>query len=116
MDCSWTLICHNGVPPCQLGRGVPHPWGALGTISRNPGLTHTKHVLGILGKEYNMDSVAIRDIKPGEYFKRKPDAKTVYVRGHYDPATKAFSATDFNDVCREIFIKASKPVFINFDF
>ena len=59
MDCSWTLICHNGVPPCQLGRGVPTPWGALGTISIKPGLTHTKHVLGILGKVYNMRSITI---------------------------------------------------------
>ena len=55
VDCSWTLICHNGVPPCLLGRGVPTPWGALGTKSIKPGLTHTKHVLGILGKVYNMD-------------------------------------------------------------
>ena len=59
MDCSWTLICHNGVPPCLLGRGVPTPWGALGTKSIKPGLTHTKHVLGILGKVYNMRTITL---------------------------------------------------------
>jgi len=59
VDCSWTLICHNGVPPCLLGRGVPHRWGTLGTKSIKPGLTHTKHVLGILGKVYNMRSITI---------------------------------------------------------
>jgi hypothetical protein len=59
VDCSWTLICHNGVPPCLLGRGVPTPWGALGTKSIKPGLTHTKHVLGILGKVYNMRTITL---------------------------------------------------------
>lgn len=63
-----------------------------------------------------MEQTAIRDIKAGEYFKRKADAKTVYVKGHYDRATKSFSATDTEDISREIFIKASKPVFIGFDY
>ena len=59
VDCSWTLICHNGVPPCLLGRGVPHRWGLPGTKSIKPGLTHTKHVLGILGKVYNMRTITL---------------------------------------------------------
>ena len=61
-------------------------------------------------------ATTMRDLKPGEYFKRAPDARTVYVRGDYDRATKKFSATDFNDHCREIFIRADKPVFVDFEF
>ena len=63
-----------------------------------------------------MQAIQMRDVKPGEYFKRKPDAKAVYVRGHYDKSSRSFSATDFDDICREIFIKASKPVYVGFDF
>jgi hypothetical protein len=63
-----------------------------------------------------MQQTTIRNIKTGEYFKRKPDAKTVYVKGQYDRATKSFSAIDTEDISREIFIKASKPVFVGFDY
>lgn len=63
-----------------------------------------------------MQQTAIRDIKTGEYFKRKADAKTVYVKGQYDRETKSFSAIDTEDISREIFIKASKPVFVGFDY
>jgi len=63
-----------------------------------------------------MQQQAIRDIKAGEYFKRKADAKSVYVKGHYDRATKSFSAIDTEDTSREIFIKATKPVFVGFDY
>jgi len=59
---------------------------------------------------------AIRNIKTGEYFKRQPDAKAVYVKGHYDRETKSFSAIDAEDTSREIFIKATKPVFVGFDY
>ena len=34
---------------------MPTPWGAPGTKSIKPGLSLTKHVLGILGKVYNME-------------------------------------------------------------
>ena len=34
---------------------MPTPWGLPGTKSIKPGLSLTKHVLGILGKVYNMD-------------------------------------------------------------
>ena len=61
-------------------------------------------------------TITMRDLKPGEYFKRTPDAKKVYIRGDYDRATKKFSATDFDDCCHEIFIRADKPVFVDFEF
>ena len=63
-----------------------------------------------------MTQVTIKEVKKGEFFKRKEDAKTVYVRGNYDVSTKAFSAYKFDDINSEIFIKSSKSVFIDFDF
>jgi hypothetical protein len=61
-------------------------------------------------------TITMRDLKLGQYFKRTPDAKAVYVRGDYDRSTKKFSATDFHDCCREIFIRGDKQVFIDFEF
>ena len=59
---------------------------------------------------------ALRDVKPGEYFKRKPDARAVFVRGAYDRSSKRISATDFDDINRELFIKPDAIVFVGFTF
>jgi hypothetical protein len=58
----------------------------------------------------------LRDVKPGEYFKRKPDARAVFVRGAYDRATKRISATDFDDVNRELFLAPTALVVVGFTF
>lgn len=63
-----------------------------------------------------MKAVKLNEVKVGEVFKRKPDAKSVFVRNHYDKATKSFSASDWYDTSREIFIKANKVVFVGFEF
>lgn len=59
---------------------------------------------------------ALRDVKPGEYFKRKPDARAVFVRGAYDRASKRISATDFDDINRELLLRPEIPVFVGFTF
>ena len=59
---------------------------------------------------------ALRDVKPGEYFKRKPDARAVFVRGAYDRSSKRISATDFDDICRELLLRPETPVFVGFTF
>ena len=61
-----------------------------------------------------MTTQPLKSVKTGEYFKRKLDAKTVYVRGGYDRATKTFECHDAEDINRTIFIKADKPVFVDF--
>ena len=49
------------------------------------------------------------------FFKRTPAAVAVYVVNHYNRAEKNYSCT--NDTTgAEIFIKASKPVFVGFDY
>lgn len=55
--------------------------------------------------------------KSGENFiKRKPDANAVYVVNHYDKASKTFSCSDYDDMNKEIFIKADKTVYVGFSF
>ena len=63
-----------------------------------------------------MNTLALNQVKSGEYIKRKIDAKTVYIKGAYDKASKSFSCIDTEDICREIFIKANKPVFVGFTY
>ena len=63
-----------------------------------------------------MHAITLRDAKPGEFVKRTADAKTVYVKGAYDRATKRFTLTDWDDANHEIFVKADKTVFVGFDF
>ena len=66
-----------------------------------------------------MERIKIKDLKKGEFFKReikgKP-AEKVFIRGDYDRATKTYSATAYEDINEEIFIKADKFVYIGFTF
>lgn len=58
----------------------------------------------------------LRHIKQGDTFKRKPDALTTFIRGHYNrkdffgPAN--FSCVDSYDVNREIFLKPSTLIYV----
>ncbi len=61
-------------------------------------------------------TLTMKQVKSGEYIKRKIDAKAVYIKGAYDRATKSFSCIDADDICKEIFIKADKLVFVGFTY
>jgi small nuclear ribonucleoprotein (snRNP)-like protein len=63
-----------------------------------------------------MKQQTIKTIKKGEYIKRKPDAKAVYIRGEYCRISKAYSCIDADDMNREIFIKGDKIVFVGFTY
>ncbi len=58
----------------------------------------------------------LRDLKNGDVFKRKADSKSVLVKGHYNHCDKTFTCHHFDDINREVFIKASKEVFTEFEF
>lgn len=60
--------------------------------------------------------VPLHEVKPGDFVKRKPDAKTVYVRGHFLHGENRYSLSDFDDVNREIFLDRETPVYIDFIF
>lgn len=63
-----------------------------------------------------MQSITLRNVKPGDYIKRKADSKAVYVKGAYDKASKSFSCVNVEDICHEVFIKADKAVFAGFTY
>lgn len=63
-----------------------------------------------------MQQINIKSVKQGEYIKRKADAKTVFIKGAYDRATKSFECIDTEDMNRQVYIKADKPVFIGFTY
>lgn len=58
----------------------------------------------------------IKDLKVGDYFKRKETAKAVYVVGEYDKSSKSYACHKFDDVNSEIHIKGDKEVFTEFTF
>ena len=49
------------------------------------------------------------------FFKRKPNAKAVYVINHYNKCDKTYSCSDY-ETGREIFLKATTPVFVGFEY
>lgn len=63
-----------------------------------------------------MEEKTIKEVKKGEFIKRKPDATRVYIKGDYDRASKSFSCIAYDDINQEIFIKANKKVFVGFTF
>jgi len=64
----------------------------------------------------NFKQVKLSTVKQGDYFKRKPGAKTEYIRNHYNrkdffgPAN--YSCTDSEGIGREIFLKPATLVFV----
>ena len=61
-------------------------------------------------------SVAIEDVKIGDFFKRKADAKKVYRRAAYCKFAKRYIGDDWDDISRNCEVKKGTMVFIGFDF
>ena len=69
--------------------------------------------------------IELRKLPKGAFFKRKPDARAVYVRdvyitAHVEELTIARSAyfccSDVDDMNREIFLKPSTLVYVDFEY
>lgn len=63
-----------------------------------------------------MQAITLKSVKSGDYVKRKADSKAVYVKGAYDRTTKSFELLDAEDISRSIYVKASKPVYVDFTY
>lgn len=63
-----------------------------------------------------MRQVKLKDVKQGEFIKRKADANKVYTRGDYDRSVKRFSCDDWDDISRNILLKGDALVFVDFEF
>jgi hypothetical protein len=60
-----------------------------------------------------MQSIQLRDVKQGVIIQRKLDSHTLYIKNHYDRASKTYSLTSTDDINKEIFLKPSTIVFID---
>ena len=60
-----------------------------------------------------MQSIQLRDVKQGVIIQRKLDSKTLFIKNHYDKASKTYSLTSTDDINKEIFLKPSTVVFID---
>jgi len=63
-----------------------------------------------------MQTAQIKDLPKGEFFKRKPDAKKVYIRGEYYRPERKFICDDWDDIGRDIALRGSTIVYVDFDF
>lgn len=58
----------------------------------------------------------LKELPKGELFKRKLNARKVYVKGDYDRGTKTYSVYDFEDVNSEMFAKGTLKVWAGFTY
>ncbi len=63
-----------------------------------------------------MQNITIKNVKPGDFVKRKADSKAVYIKGAYDRTTKSFELQDTEDMNRFVYIKADKLVYVGFTY
>jgi hypothetical protein len=68
------------------------------------------------GKIHIMEQVALKDAKPGEFIRRKPDSRITYRRGEYDRSQRKYALEDWDDHCREIYLKGSTMVWVGFTY
>ena len=63
-----------------------------------------------------MEAVKLKDVKRGDFVRRKPDAKKTYIKGEYNRSFGKYSLEDFDDISREMFVKGSTTVYVSFTF
>tara|TARA_R110000787_G_scaffold152064_4_gene265858 strand:- start:2775 stop:2972 length:198 start_codon:yes stop_codon:yes gene_type:complete len=65
-----------------------------------------------------METLKLKNVKEGEYFKKKQNSNKTYIKGAYirDGGLNKYSIIDFEDVNREIYLKGDSTVYIGFTF
>ena len=64
-----------------------------------------------------MQTSTIRELKAGEYFKRKPDANKVYTRAEYCRDSKKYQCDDHSDIWGNgLQLKGNTIVYIGFTY
>ena len=63
---------------------------------------------------------SLRDVKPGQFFTRKPiDApkeSQVWVRGAYDRSQKKYECVRFDDICQCCYLRGDTEIYTDFVF
>lgn len=64
-----------------------------------------------------MESKQLKELKLGEFFKRKPDASGVFIRSEYQRDSKRYQCDSCADIWGNgLLLKGSTVVFIGFDY
>ena len=63
-----------------------------------------------------MNALPIKQVKKGDFIKRKSDSLKVYIKGDYDRSLKGFWITDYFDISHSMILKSNKIVFNDFIF
>ena len=63
-----------------------------------------------------MEQVFLKDVKKGEFIRRKADAKKTFTKGDYLRSEKRFECNDWDDISRAVYLKGTTKVFIGFTF
>ena len=63
-----------------------------------------------------LQQVPLSKVPPGDFVRRKPDARATYVRGEYDRASRAYVLSDFDDIGRAITLPGKSLVWVGFTF
>lgn len=67
-----------------------------------------------------MKQTTIKNVRESDLFTfrpyESPTERQVYVRGHYDRASKMYSYHQYSNYNREEFARASRIVYTDFDF
>ena len=63
-----------------------------------------------------METKTVRDLELGEFFKRKPESKKVYVRDKYIQISKRFACNAFEDMNVIMYLKPDTVVYVGFTF
>jgi len=58
----------------------------------------------------------LRQLDTGEYFKRKPESKTIYTKGSYDRSQKKYQCDNDSDISKCIYLKGDTLVVIGFTY
>lgn len=61
-------------------------------------------------------AVALKDVKKGDFVKRKSDSKKVYKKGDYDKTEKKFWLQDTDDISGGISMKGTATVYVGFTY
>lgn len=64
-----------------------------------------------------MKQVLIKQVRNGGLFRlTDSDTAPVWVRNHYDRASKTYSVSKYDDYNRETFLKSTRKVWVDFCF
>ena len=63
-----------------------------------------------------IQQIPLKDVRRGEFLRRKLDSKKTYTRGEYDRSYKRYRCDDWDDISRDIMLKGSQLVWVGFEF